>query len=65
MEVDRLLLSIDEAAKQLSVSARYLWTMQQRGEIPFVRIGRRVLFAVKDLEKWIEERRETLTPAER
>lgn len=48
------LLDIKEAAEFLNVSpnALYSWVSQRR--IPFVKLGRRVEFDLKDLEDWIE-----------
>jgi excisionase family DNA binding protein len=40
--LERLLLTPREAAYRLGISARHLWTISRRGEIPVVRIGRRI-----------------------
>lgn len=45
-------LKIDEAARRLGVSVDYLY----RHSMPFrVRIGRRLLFSSRGLERWIQE----------
>jgi excisionase family DNA binding protein len=51
-------LLVDEptAAKLLGVSARTLFSMRQRGEIPFVRVSFRVLYSPAALVAWIEAR---------
>ncbi len=51
----KLLLSAREAAKALSICEKSLWSATApRGPIPCVRLGARVLYAVDDLERWIE-----------
>ena len=55
----QLLLSAREAAAALSVSARTLWVVTSpRGDLPCVRIGRRVLYDPCDLQDWIATRKE-------
>jgi excisionase family DNA binding protein len=48
-----LLVDAREAARLLSVSARTLWRLTKDGEVPSVRIGRRVLFAPDALRAWV------------
>ena len=49
-------LSVKEAARRLSVSPRYLYS--HADEYPFTRrIGRRVLFSKRGLERWCREGR--------
>ncbi len=52
----KLLLSPREAAAALSVCERTLWSLADQGEIPRVRIGRRVLYRIADLEHWVTTR---------
>jgi len=49
-----LLLDIRAAAKALGVSTRTIWTLAHRRGLPHVRIGRRLLFPVDGLKRWIE-----------
>lgn len=49
------LLSAHEAAEYLGLSHRTLWAWAQQGQIPVVRLGRRVLFDQVDLDEVIEE----------
>jgi excisionase family DNA binding protein len=51
---DRLLIGAQAAAKQLSISARTLWTLTDEGQVPFVRVGRRVLYSPTALKAWID-----------
>jgi len=53
-----LLLSARDSAAALSVCEKTLWNVTQpRGDLPAVRIGRRVLYAVSDLAAWIDGHR--------
>ena len=48
------LLDIKEAAEFLNVSPNTLYSWVSQRRIPFVKLGRRVEFDLKDLEDWIE-----------
>jgi excisionase family DNA binding protein len=50
-------LSEREAADRLGVSRLTLWRARQRGEIAFLRIGRRVLYSETHINEF-EERHE-------
>lgn len=52
-----LLVSAREAAHLLGISQRSLWTRTNTQEIPSIRIGASVRYAVSDLENYIDERR--------
>ncbi len=56
---ERRLVSAREAATYLGVSARTLWSLTASGEIPHVRIRRRVLYDLSDLDaqiaRWKQE----------
>ena len=46
-------------AKSLSISLRSLWSMTRpRGDLPAVRLGKRVLYDPRDLERMIDARKE-------
>jgi len=48
-------LSVEDAARRLGVSRDYLY--RQAGKLPFaVRIGRRLLFSARGLERWNRQR---------
>jgi len=51
--VPPLLLDAHEAARTLRLSERTLWARTKAGEIPHVRIGRRVLYSPAALERWL------------
>ena len=57
VEAPQLLMRPDEAAKALAISPRTLWALANRGEIPCVRIGRSVRYDPRDLQDWIEQRK--------
>ena len=48
------LLSMKETAALIGVSHRKMWELLNRGELPAVRIGSRVLVDPRDLRDWIE-----------
>jgi len=54
----KLLLAAREAAEALSVCEKTLWSMTApRGDLPAVRIGRRVLYDPRDLRDLIQRRK--------
>ena len=57
-EPERLLITVREAVRILSISPRKLWDLTISGEIPCVRIGRSVRYPVADLKAWVEEHKE-------
>src|SRR4051794_646911 len=48
-----LLLSFAQAAEQLNVCERTVWTLVHDGELPHIRVGRRVLISRTAIERWI------------
>lgn len=53
------LLTVDEAAQELNLSASWLNKLRLKGEGPsFIRLGRLVRYTREDLEAWIESGRE-------
>jgi excisionase family DNA binding protein len=52
------LLTTAEAADRLSISLRSLQAIIATGEIPIVRIGRRVAIDPRDLDAFVRARRE-------
>lgn len=56
-EIEKLLLTSEEACEVLAISPRKLWSMKSAGEIPHVRVGRRVHYSIDDLRAWIEANR--------
>jgi len=52
-----LLMTVKSAAESMAISQRKLWSLTKSGEIPHVRIGRSVRYAVDDLVEWISRQR--------
>lgn len=48
-----MLISALKAAKTLGISPRSLWTQTQSGTIPFIKIGRRVMYSPISLQDWV------------
>ena len=48
-----LLIGATMAAKTLGISPRSLWTLTRAGTIPFIQLGRRVMYSPSSLQDWI------------
>ena len=48
------LLSVKEVAEMLSISERTVWSMTNAGEIPCVRIRKRVLYRLDHVQGFID-----------
>lgn len=57
-----LLLDTKAAAQLLQVPASWVATAARRGELPSIRCGHHVRFAVSELEKFIEEKKLGASP---
>ncbi len=53
MAPKRQTLSVIEAAKSLGISKNAAYTAVSRGELPHIRIGKRILISVIRLEKML------------
>jgi len=53
---EKLLISVAEAARRLSVSESYMWELVAKGAVPSGKIGGRRLVPVKALEDWVEQK---------
>jgi excisionase family DNA binding protein len=49
-----LMLTQWEVGQTLRLGRRKVWEMCNSGELPIVRVGRRILIPRADLERWIE-----------
>lgn len=49
------LLSVRETAAALRVSGSMVYALANRGVLPSLRIGTRLLFGEETLEKWVNE----------
>ena len=52
----RLALTVPEAAAELQIPASTLYDLIRRGEVPAVRIGKRIRVPVRRLEAWLNEK---------
>ena len=53
--VPKLSLTISEAAESLGLSVRTIEQLVRMGQLPVVRVGRRVLIPVKALSAWLDQ----------
>jgi excisionase family DNA binding protein len=54
---DRLgnrLLTSREAARYLGISERHLWAITARGDLPCIKLGRTVRYAIEDIEAYLK-----------
>ena len=56
MDEDSLVLTVDEAAQLLRVSRVFAYELLNRGELPCIRLGRRILVPRRALERFVEQR---------
>ena len=54
-DINPLLLSIPQAAQKLGLSESCTRQMAYTGEIPAIRVRRRLLVPVRQLEQWIDQ----------
>ena len=55
MEDERLTLTIEETAKLLGIGRQLAYDRVKTGQIPVIKIGRRLLVPKKALEKLLEQ----------
>ncbi len=53
-EHDRLTVSVEEAAALLGISRALAYELVRRGDLPCLRLGRRVVIPRKALEQFVE-----------
>ena len=53
-----LLVKPPEAARILAISERLLWSMTISGDIPSVKIGRARRYDLRDLDRWVQQRKQ-------
>jgi excisionase family DNA binding protein len=47
--------SVEEIAARLPVTTRHVYRMVERGELPSIRLGHRILIRISDYERWLRE----------
>ncbi len=50
-----------EAAKALGISERLLWEWTDRGIVPHVRLGKRIVYPVDSLREWLRRQAQNNT----
>jgi excisionase family DNA binding protein len=55
MEAERLTLNVEEAAKLLGIGRQLAYDKVKTGEIPAIRVGRRLLVLRRPLDKLLNE----------
>lgn len=53
--MEKLTLSIPEAAKVLGISQTRMYQLSRSEGFPSISVGRRILISVRGLERWVEE----------
>lgn len=54
MQSERLTMTVDEAAAALGISRNLAYELVERGELPSVRLGRRLVVPKRALERLLE-----------
>ena len=57
MDMENRLLSVEGSARYLGVRKSTIYSWAARRQIPSVKMGRRLLFDLEDLDRIIEERK--------
>jgi len=52
-KVKRLTMSVDEAAEELGVCSKSVYTLTHRADFPVIRIGTRVRISRDGLREWV------------
>ena len=56
LATERLLLTVEEAARRLGIGKTLAWELVWQGVLPSVRLGRCVRIPLSALEEWIARR---------
>jgi excisionase family DNA binding protein len=57
-----LLVGVADVARLLNVSARTVWSLTDTGQLPHLRIGRRVLYPLESVRAWTIARTQAFVP---
>lgn len=58
-----LLLTEKQAAFELAISPRKLWTIRNEGDIPYVKQGRLIRYDRSDLQAWVDKHKVSTEPS--
>ncbi len=53
---ERLLLTVEEAARRLGIGRSFAWELVRKGELPSIRLGRLVRIPVRTLDEWVQRK---------
>jgi excisionase family DNA binding protein len=62
MDPDRITLTVEEAGARLGISRTLAYELVRRGEIPSIRLGRRVLVPIRALDLLVAPSANDLSP---
>ena len=54
-EIHRMAFDEEAAAESIGVSPQHLANLRKKGGIPFMKLGKRVLYPKKVLEQWLNK----------
>ena len=60
-EIPCLAMKPRQAAKSLGISERLLWEWTNRGIVPHVRLGKRIVYPVDSLRDWLRRQAQNNT----
>ena len=49
-------MSLADSADYMGISSRYLWSLKDKGVIPFVSVGSRILFRKATLDAFLKDK---------
>lgn len=58
---DTLTMSVEQAAEQLGVCIKTVYTLTHRADFPVIRIGRRTRISREGLREWVRQQMEGRT----
>ena len=58
VQIERLTMTIPEAAQVLGISKSRMYTLARSEGFPLISVGRRQLISRKGLERWVEKQTE-------
>ena len=53
--MQRTTLNTDEVAEYLGISKTLVYTLVREQRIPFIRLGKRLLFKLDSIDRWLKE----------
>lgn len=56
--MEKLVYSMQEAAEGLGISKSYMYELARRGEVPALKLGKRLVVPKEKFIKWINEEKE-------